>query len=226
VALDIITWIWGTKYTTLDIRKLYSGVKKHLKQPFTFNVFTQGPLVGLPTEIVVRPIADPVLTQRHCFCRLRQFHPRWQEANGFRGRIISLDLDAVITGPLDPLFDRPEDFLILQGVNSNNPNPFNGSVTMLRAGKHPEVWDDFSVEKARKTPFYEFPDDQGWIWHKLPNASGWKGGSPSGIYAFQKPGWPAGLVFPTDARIVAFIGAKKPSMYRHLGWVQRHWREH
>jgi len=140
----------------------------------------------------------------------------------------SLDLDLALTGRLDDLLVTDSTFKILKGANAVNPNPFNCSVMLLRAGAHPEVWTDFSLEKANAVPFHEFPDDQGWIWHKLPNADTWPVGAESGIYGFHKPGWPQGIYnygLPNDARIVAFIGKRKPEMYSGLSWMKKYWRD-
>jgi hypothetical protein len=122
------------------------------------------------------------------------------------------------------LFDRPESFVILQGANSANPNPFNGSVFMLRAGEHADVWSEFSVDAAGKVPFYAFPDDQAWFHARMPNAAGWKVGAASGVYAMGKPGWPNGTSLPRDARLVVFPGHRDPSQFTHLDWVREHWR--
>lgn len=222
MALAFITWLWGDKYNEGDIQKLAAGVRRHYPGDFRFVVYADRPL-NLPSPIDARLIANPDLVGRSCFCRLRMFDPTWQGWHGFDDRIISLDLDAVITGSLVGLFDRTEPFLILRGVNAVNPNPFNCSVMMLRAGECAEVWNDFTPEKAKAVPFHNFPDDQGWIWHKLPQAAGWDAGRASGIYGFQKPGWPPGQALPHDARIVAFIGWRKPSMFKHIRWVKNHW---
>jgi len=152
------------------------------------------------------------------------FDPVWQDWHGLQGKIISLDLDLVITGEIDHLFAGNSTFKILHGANASNPNPFNASIMMLRSGEHGEVWNTFSYRDALKTRYHEFPDDQGWIWHKLPQADGWKVGSASGIYAFQKPGWPAGtLDLPDDARIVTFIGRRKPQQFQNLPWIRKYW---
>ena len=96
---------------------------------------------------------------------------------------------------------------------------------MLRGGYRPDVWTDFSFEAANKTAHYEYPDDQGWLWYKLPGTAGWKAGSASGVYAFQKPGWPGKSVsLPSDARLVVFPGYRDPNHYHELPWVQQHWR--
>ena len=154
------------------------------------------------------------------------FDREWQRAHGIAegDRIVLVDLDVVITGPLDDLFDRDEDFVILQGANSANPCPFNGSLQMLRAGKHQDVWSDFSLKNAGQVPFYEFPDDQGWLAAKIPDAAGWKAGPESGVYAFQKPGWPKGDALPKDARLVAFPGWRDPARFASLDWIKANWK--
>lgn len=218
----ISTWLWGTKYGVDDVAKLEAGVGRHLKQPHRFVCFSEHPLAI--DNIEVGHIPDLALTKvPGCFARLRVFDPSWQEA-WFSDRLVNMDLDTVVTGSLDPLFDRPEPFVILQGANAKNPCKFNGSIFMLRAGAHPEIWSDFSLDAAAKIPFHEFPDDQGWLWHKLPNAAGWYCGPESGVYAFQKPQWPTGDVLPADARMVVFPGWRDPSKFTHLGWVKEHWR--
>jgi hypothetical protein len=225
VAVTFIAWLWGKKYDGMDVAKLGAGIRRHYHRNYHFVVFSDR-AVSLPDGIEVRLISNPELMGQGCFCRLRMFDPDWQAANGFDDRIVSLDLDAVIVGMMEPLFDRSEPFLILQNVNAMNPNPFNCSVMMLRAGAHPEVWSDFSMEKAAAVPFHKFPDDQGWLWHKLPAAAGWDAGHQSGIYGFQKPGWPryTGQELPRDARIVCFIGWRKPQLFGKLPWMKVHWR--
>jgi hypothetical protein len=214
--LFVGTWFWGSKYSTDYIDKLDAGVSRHLKGPHQWMVW------------------HPELEDRHlilrsgCFARLRMFDPAWQQKMGMvpGDRVVCLDLDSVVTASLDALFERHETFLVLQGANAANPCPFNCSVFMLRCGYHEEVWADFSLEAAKRVPYHDFPDDQGWLWHKLPDAKGWRAGKDSGIYAFQKPGWPAGTTFlPAGARLVVFPGWRDPAKFAaRVHWIQQHWR--
>lgn len=216
--LTICTWLWGDKYSIADVNKLVAGIKRHLKQPYRFLLITDQ-----PNDVYeCLPIHDPELLNG-CFARLRMFDIEWQQKNNITGRLACMDLDTVITGPLDELFDRDESFSILQGANSSNPCPYNGSIFMLKAGAHSDVWSDFSIEAAAEVPFYEFPDDQGWLAHKIPSAGGWQVGSGTGIYAFGKPGWPKGETLPMGARIVVFPGWRSPEKFKHLPWVRENW---
>lgn len=224
--LAISTWLWGDKYTPEDVRKLRDGVRRNLQQPFRFLVMTERERDWTPPPGIERhAIKDPqLLAHRGCFARLRMFDYGWQRNRAIDDRLVCLDLDVIIVGKIDQLFERPETFVILAGANSMNPCPFNGSVMMLRPGHHGELWTDFSMQKANEIKHYEFPDDQGWIAHKLPNAATWQCGRASGIYAFKKPGWPANaLVPPADARIVAFPGKRQIRDFRNLPWVRQHW---
>lgn len=209
--LTFVTWLWGEKYSRDYVRKLEAGIARHYGQDFNF--LCEGPRRG----------EEHLL--KGCFVRLKMFDPAWQESICLKpgDRMVCMDLDCVITGPLDDLFDRGgEPFTILQGVNAVNPCPFNGSLWMLEAGYRPDVWHEFSLDLAAKVPFHEFPDDQAWLADMLPDAGSF--GPQDGVYAFQKRGWPKGEALPGNARIVAFPGWRDPSQYVRLDWVAEHWR--
>lgn len=214
MALIVCTWFWGNKYSPEYVEKLRRGVAKHLKQEHRFIVAEPEP-------------EDEHLTKiEGCFARLRMFDRKWQDKIGMKSgdRLVLIDLDTVIVSNLDPLFDRPEDFVILRGGNSTNPCPFGGALMMFRYGAHSELWSDFSLDAASKIKFYLFPDDQGWYHHKLPGAATWKCGRESGVYVFRKREWPSGDHLPADAKIVTFNGWRSPEKFDFLPWVNVNWR--
>lgn len=209
--LWVICWRWGHKYAPFYTTRLAAGVARNLKREHRF-------IVCQPPE------SDEYLTRRPgCFARLRTFDPEWQASHGIKrgDKILCLDLDLVVTGSIDHLADREEPFTILQGVNAANPNPYNGSVWMLRAGYRPDVFSGFSFARAEKVPFYAFPDDQAWFHHHMPSAGAY--GPKSGVYGYQKPGWPGGTDLPGNACIVAFFGNRDPKDY-DMSWLREHWR--
>lgn len=234
--LMITTWWWGSKFPIEDVNKLAAGVKRHIKQPYRFACINDKGFPAFSDDVHHSwPIPDTHLTKvKGCFARLRMFDLGWQRSYPFHemyqemigaipDKLVNIDLDTVITGSLDVLFDRPEPLVIMQGANTANPCPMNGALMMLRPGAHPEVWNDFSLDKAAKVPFHKFPDDQGWIWHKVPNAKGWTCGPMHGVYVYQKRGWPVETVhLPQGARLVTFIN-RDPSQLMHLDWVKEHW---
>lgn len=223
--LIICAFAWGQKYGAEYVERLAAGVCQHLSESHRFVLISEW--MHHVEGVEVKALTDFELTKiKGCFARLRLFDAGWQHhvLRALPGdRIACMDLDSIVTGPLDPLFNRPDNFTILTGANAANPCPYNGSLWMLRAGYRPDVWTDFSLEAAAKVPHYEFPDDQAWFAHKLPGVVGWKVGAPSGVYAFQKPGWPKGDDLPADARLVVFPGWRDPSKFTHLPWVKERW---
>ncbi len=220
--LTVMTWRWGDKYPIDHVNKLKAGVKRNLSIPHRFVVATNHPPPAYCEHIDIdRP--DLLKVSDGCYARLRMFDPEWRRERGI-GDIVCLDLDMVITGPLDQLFYRPEQFVILHGGHFN-PCKFNGSVMLIREGAPANIWSAFSQEKAEKVATADGTHrgtDQTWIAHMAPDAAGYT--YRHGIYAYKKPGWPAGDELPPDARIVAFPGAKDPSQMTHLPWVKEHWR--
>lgn len=226
--LAIVTWFWGNKYPADDVRKLARGISRHLEMPHRFVVVTDRPGGEFGDDIWETPIDDadlPLTRVPGCFARLALFNPAFQARGVFGGarRFICMDLDTVITGSLDPLFQRGEPFCILQGANSTNPCPYNGSLWMVNKFYRPDIYRDFTPAEAARVPYHEFPDDQAWFAARLPDAAGWRAGT-DGVYAFQKPGWPAGDALPADARIVTFPGWRSPEKFKHLPWVRENWR--
>jgi hypothetical protein len=228
--LTFITWLWGDEKFTVDhVRKLRAGIARHVEQEHRFICFADRTLEIIGVE--TKRIPDPRLCLiPGCFARLRVFDPwfqamLWPETSP-TDRVVSLDLDTIITGPLDDLFPVGKSFMILQGGNVANPNPYCGAVMQVARGAHCSIWSDFSVEAAENIEKWDFADDQGWIWHKLGNnAPGWKTGASSGIYVFQKPGWPRDpLALPYGAKIVTFGGWRKPEAFKYLPWIQHYWR--
>jgi hypothetical protein len=209
--LIVATFKWGTKYGPEYVERLKRAVQRN---------------VGLDSGIYFTCFdveGDPLTTIPGSVARLRLFDPDWYEARGLRAgdRVLVLDLDLIVTGRLDPLFEDDAPFRILQGVNASNPCPYNGSVWRLDLGYRPDVWTSFSGEAAAKLDFFEFPDDQLWLSDRIPDAAAF--GSEDGVYAFQKKGWNSGTELPRNARIVAFPGWRDPVKFTHLDWVREHW---
>jgi hypothetical protein len=223
--LTIATWWWGQKYDLQYVGRLHRSLRRYIGFPFRFICVTDkgNEIRGLET-IQIKQSDRYLLEIPGCFARLRMFDPEWQKENKIEGRLACIDLDVVITGRLDSLFDRTEDFVILQGANSVNPCPYNGSLWMLNTGSNSHVWNDFTLERAKEMPYHDFPDDQGWMWQKIPNAAGWQV-ETSGIWAFRKRNWPRHDNFlPNNARMVCFPGARDPRQFSHIQWIARHWR--
>lgn len=222
--LFICSWLWGDKWSPIYAERLHCGLARNLTLPFHFILITDQ---KINYTVETRPInkkLQPLLELPGCLARVSMFDAKWQKSIGAnRGdRIINVDIDAVITGSLDVLFDRDEEFIIMQGYNQTNPCPFNGSLWMFRAGERHDVWDEFSLENFAKfnVPIHSIPDDQGWLHSRFPNAAAWT--VHDGVYAFKKIGWFGRRRMPCNARFVAFPG-RDPAKYPECDWIKKHW---
>ena len=135
-------------------------------------------------------------------------------------RIINIDIDTIITGPLDNLFDRGEDFVILQKINTTNPNPYNGSLWMVKARTRHDAWADFNVDRWKALPRHAKLSDQDWLRFKFPNLARLV---QIRVYTDSKKGLDSADVnLMPDAKIVTFPG-RDPGWYTDVGWVKKHW---
>lgn len=224
--LTVLTFLWGSKYAPEYVDRLAAGVRHHLSLAYRFVCAVDRPRVFRMAGIHQTAIRDLPLTRTEtngCLARLRLFDPKWQSELGIPpgSRVLVLDVDAIITGRLEPLIDRPEPFVILQGVNYHKGR-FNGSVWLTTGGHRPDVWSELQPDNWPKwVPHYGFPNDQAWMEHMMPDAGAY---GPPQVYAFAKPGWPnRDHSLPPGAAIVAFPGRRDPGQFVHLPWVRKFW---
>lgn len=151
-----------------------------------------------------------------CHRRLAMFRP--DAADIFGERFVCMDLDCVVGGSLDPLFDISDDFAMYNGTSASRP--YNGSMMMMRAGARPQVYTEFTPERAEYAGRRFIGSDQAWISHCLGKGERvW--GVPEGVYSWSQ------MSRSVDAapRLVFFPGDVKPwHLVLRSGWVGRHYR--
>jgi len=161
--LNVLCLKYGTYYGPEYVNRLYAGVRRNLTQPFRFVCVTDNP-AGLRTEIETVPLPpDPGVVARrwpNIFIKLCLFK------NGFAdlsGPTLFLDIDVLITGPLDRFFDyRPGEFCIIhnwverrKAIFHRIPDIGNSSCFRFDAGASEAVYEFFlkmkddPVERSR-----------------------------------------------------------------------------
>lgn len=138
----------------------------------------------------------------NCFRRLSMF--RRDAAKIFGTRFVCMDLDCIIGGPLDPLFDRKEDLVLFKGTAPERP--YNGSMMLIKAGCRPQVYEKFSQAAADESGDRFFGSDQAWLMHCLgPNEATW--GEEDGVWHFNS--WMPNCK-KVQPRVLFFPGKRKP----------------
>jgi hypothetical protein len=159
-------------YTTEYVWRLYDMVLRWAGRDFRFVILTDQPdHVDFQEFHTVGIQKLPGLAY---WSKLELFNP----ARDWTGRVLYLDLDTAIVGPLDPIIDVPHRF----AITSDPPDPdrprthdrfgrlivrrFNSSVMVWNAGAHPELYTDWTPAVAER-----LSGDQDWIAEQLPGAA-------------------------------------------------------
>ncbi len=140
--LTVICWRWAPKgpyrsiFAPETVHRLKAMVARHYPFPHDFLCITDDPegLEGVDTLPLWPEWGDiPAPSgpkNPSCYRRLRLFAP---DAKDWAGpRVVSLDLDCVVTGDLTPLWHRPED-LVLYG-DTNPTTYYSGPGVALGSG--------------------------------------------------------------------------------------------
>jgi hypothetical protein len=165
-----------------------------------------------------------------CYRRLRLYDRATQMDMGISkgDRIVSMDLDALITGELKALLQTEGRFVGWQLKGAHHPKVFNGSFQMFDAGDLQEIWSEFdpmmSPYRAQRALF--MGSDQAWLSMNLV-------GKPGSVGI----GWPMIASYPQnvrlqatharDTRIIFFHGRTKPwhpAAFTETGLPKQYWR--
>lgn len=194
-----VTFKWGQSYTAAHVNRLARQL------PIPLVCITDDP-TGIECE--TRPLwpdhADLPAPIVSCWRRLKIFDPATQ-AMLPGDRWLILDLDVTITGDLAPILSRPEPFV--SWSDPNHRGQLCGSVWLLSAGAHPEVWADFDPVRSPKLAHaagYR-GSDQAWLSYRLRDSAVF---GPE-VVSYKKHCRQSGKL-PKGAHIVVFHGKPKP----------------
>jgi hypothetical protein len=211
--LTVITWLWQqptgrTKFTAKHVNTWAAMVRRHLTLPHEIACVTDMQGIDPSIRIIQPPhefenISLPTWGPKRpqCLRRISMFRP--DAADIFGERFVSMDLDCVIGGCLDPMFDRPEDFIMCRGTS--DARPYNGSMLMMTAGARPDVYTDLTPSRAIAAGREYLGSDQAWISYVLGRGEAtWTQDDGVSFYEIQHD-----RVHP-DCRVMFFPGHLKP----------------
>ena len=221
--LVVSTFLWrdptrdnrGYILTPDHVRILKNMVERNLTIPHKFICVTDEDLNHLDIETV------PLNWEKHVpgtvFMRLLQHNEEWARAN-LGERILSFDIDIVITSNIDHIASRDEPIVLWH--NPNFPKPgrafYQSSVQLFTPGARPQLWADFDPIETPKWVNWRFGGrEQAWISECLEwNEAWWD--DRHGIYGAGRlvrgeKGKGVYTDLPENACIVSFPGAREPS---------------
>lgn len=163
-----------------------------------------------------------------CYRRLKLFDMDTLKAMGIeRGeRVISIDLDALITGDLRPIVFRDGTFVGWAVPGTYHRRVFNGSMFMFYAGLHTDLWHNFDPQRSPREASQRgfLGSDQGWIsWRMAHSAPGWQP-HRDGVLSYTRDVRPRRML-PKGTKIVFFHGRQKPwdpAVQREAPWIKNY----
>jgi len=247
-VIDILWWKWNkpgyrSSYDGNTVNTAMNMIDRHLSLPHRFTCVTDDPsgiservrvvdIRSLPSYAWMNVPNPSNARNPSCYVRLFLFSAAAKEL--FGDRVLSVDLDLVVTGDMSPIVSRAEDF-VMWGGQALGPgklgayNWVNGSVQLLRTGTRQKVFDTFN---PRVSPLKAHMSgcrgsDQGWIAHCLGKEAITTFGMEEGIHSFRNHIVPnKGRLFE-NTKIVAFHGKHDP-WHREVQvaypWVKEHYR--
>lgn len=165
-----------------------------------------------------------------CYRRLKLYDPKTQKDIGIdKGdRIISLDLDSLVTGPLTDVVDIEGKYVGWELSNHRQLPVFNGSLQMFTAGTLQYVWEEFDPLKSPKEAFdadYR-GSDQAWLSYKLIGREGSVGLKWPLVASYPLQNRMQGIL-KRETSLIFFHGREKPwspSAKLATPWIERYYR--
>jgi len=232
---------WGAKYPPLYVDRLRNMVARHLERPHDFVCLTDD-RAGLEPGIATLALPDifPGFWNKISLFRRGMFEPGQT--------ILYLDLDIVIVGSLDFVFEDPGGFRFI-GTFGTRP-AFNSSVMRMQGDEQAHVYDRFVSQAVEVINSGRYAGDQNWITEQIPDTKffpvdkilSYKRSMPSHAFPLAKKlkldfNWlraPRYMTVapPPGASIVVFHGKPDPEdvmdapygPWKRAPFVKEHWR--
>jgi hypothetical protein len=248
----IICMKWGTRYGPDYVNRLYSMVKRHTRRPVRLICFTDDP-AGITAAVETAPL-PPIDLPARVFVRGKWIDVRnlpwrkialWQKGlGGLSGEVLFLDLDLLITGPLDEFFDyEPGRVCAIRNWTQPDSRIGNTSVYRFEVGAHTNLYERMMSDGADIVATYG--NSQTFVSREIRDMSFWPDEWCVSFKHSLVPAWPLNFLvtpkLPSTARVVAFTGKPDPDeaaegrwpasglkrFYKHIRptpWIAEHWQ--
>jgi hypothetical protein len=243
----IVTLKWGNRYGPEYVNRLASAVRRHTKEPVTVVCFTDDGS-GIDPSVEIHPIPEidlPAAEKVTGWRKLCLFRPDLP----IEGLGLFVDLDVVITGPLDDFFSFGDDHeipIIHNWLPPHKtwfrPDPMigNSSVFRWRLNHCTFVWKQFLSEKDWAIANFRPP--QSYLTYCIrPRMKFWPAEWVRSFKRHCRPVFPLNFLvtpsLPPAARIIAFHGRPDPDeaavgykgkranhFSKPAPWIDENWR--
>lgn len=243
--LNVVTFMWQpkagyrSKYGMKHVVTMARMIARHYQAPHRFVCFTDA--VGEPASfctdapgerfVSLRPLWSEYASATHphgdnnpsCYRRLK-LYSNWAR-HTIGDRILSIDLDMVITGDVTDLWNDQTPFVFWQ--DQLNPHGrVNGAMQLITPGLRDDVWSGFDLAEAQRVGRERgyWGSDQGWLAHKFGPDDHGRFTAPDCV-SWRVHCQPNGGALPPGAKVVNFHGPGDPwTLSESAPWIKEHYR--
>lgn len=240
----IICMKWGTRYGADFVNRLYNSIQRHTERNTRLICFTDDSS-GINTNVQCQPIPDIDLPDDQINTPWRKLTMWAYPLADIEGDVLFLDLDLVITGCLDDMFDfEAGRFCVIRNWTQPNANIGNTSCFRFPAGKYTHIFEDINANSEAILKKYRI--EQVYISREIDDMVFWPSLWCASFKHTLLPKWPLNFFktpeLPRDTKVIAFTG--KPDqdeavigvwpvkkwykrLYKHVRptpWIAEHWQ--
>jgi len=210
-AKQFVCMKWGTLYGPDYVNRLYGMGRRNTTGTFPF-VCPAGRRQGRPPGGGWLPPPPPSAKPPHDNDGWRKLTLWAPEVADLTGAFVYLDIDVVVTGPLDDFFTHPGEFCIMRNWTQMKRRVGNSSVFRIETGRHARVWEKFSADP--EAAIRSVDNEQIYISLAHGNPTWWPDEWCISFKEHCVPPFPLNWIqapkLPPDTRIVAFHGLPNP----------------
>ncbi|HET6388503.1 hypothetical protein [Hyphomicrobium sp.] len=219
---------WGSRYGVDYVNRLASMVRRNTRRETRLICFTDD-AQGVDPWVQTAPLPPINLPARESTTPWRKLSLWQYPLLDLEGDVLFFDLDVVITGPIDDLFDyEPGRFCVAQNWTQPNERIGNTSIYRFPAGKMSHIFDTFNADPEAILSRYRI--EQQYISAESEDVVFFP---PEWCLSFKHslvPIWPLNFFvtprLPPEARVVAFHGKPDPDEARDGVWpVNATWKK-
>lgn len=231
--IAVCLWRWGPLFEPVYVERMASMLARHLRLPRRVYCFTDDPS-ALPRDVIPLPIPADLARLPRCRRRMWQYN---RIVDGTLGRrLLSIDLDCVITDDITPLVARAEPIVMWR---VGYAGVLSGSFVLWDAGALDGAWRAFDADREgypRRAQPSGIGSDQAMLnlWLRESRTPVAELGERDGFVTWFGRGYerlqhhgmgPGRAALRHGARIVVLGSADKGVLDTGVHpWVREHWR--
>ena len=205
---------WGRKYGPEYVNRLYGMAARHVTGPFDFFCLTDDP-TGVRPEVTCLPLPELGCELPKNTFGIWGKSRLWRPDIGPTGPVLFLDLDVVVTGPLDGFFEHGDPDDVILARNPSTPLERLGQTSIFRfpVGKLAPLREMFLADPQGIADRYRF--EQRFVTRHAPGGVRfWPRGWVAHFRRHCARSFPLNYLqpprLPRGARVVIFAGHLNP----------------